>query len=310
MDIGSGGTSMTRHRIFSGIVMVGSLVVLPSAALPCQLPGVRSGTIALKDSRIYFETIGSGPAVVFIHGFALNLREWDDQVKALASQYRVISYDRRGFGKSTGVADRSSEPADLKELLDTLGVRSAVLVGHSEGSAVAARFVLAHGDRVDGLVFYPVPPLPGFPIPNNDSIPLPDMGAFVRAHGLDSLFRLMMSLPEFWMPPNRPDIVERIREMTSTYSGRDLLEERPLRGSYVLPTFDQVKRLAVPTMFIAGERERRHLIMVADSMARWMPDARNVVIAGGGHGVHFAEPGRFNDALLSFLGSLPSRSRR
>src|SRR5688572_8610209 len=121
---------------------VASFVALQTAR--GQVPGVQSGTITLPEAQVYYEVAGSGPAVVFIHGFALNLREWDDQVKALATRYRVISYDRRGFGKSTGIADPSSEPADLKELLDSLGVRSAVLVGHSGGSGVAARFVRVH----------------------------------------------------------------------------------------------------------------------------------------------------------------------
>ena len=300
---------MNTHRTLC-LVRLALLVTLPSSALPCQLPGTSSGEITLKDTRIYFETIGSGPPVVFIHGFALNVREWDDQVKALSSQFRVISYDRRGFGKSTGVADPSSEPADLRELLDTLGIRTAVLVGHSGGSGVASRFVLAHSDRVEGLVFYPAPQITGFPVPDSAPNPLGNMGAFGRAHGVDSLLTFMMSLPEFWMPPNRPDIHDRIRAMTATYSGRDLLEGRALAGSYRVPTVEEMKRLTVPTLFIAGERERPHRILVADSLARWMPDARSVVLPGGGHGVHFAEPERFNEALLAFLRSLQSRSRR
>jgi pimeloyl-ACP methyl ester carboxylesterase len=271
-----------------------------------QTPGVKSGTITLPETRIYYETVGSGPAVVFIHAFALNLREWDDQVKMLAPKYRVISYDRRGYGKSTGIADPNVELVDLRELLDTLGVRSAVFVGHNGGQMIAARFARAYRERVDGMVLYPHPPIPGFPFPPNEPDPLGDRAAFVREHGLDSLFKFVHTLPQFWIPPNRPDIEKRIWSMLRTYSGRDLFQGRPApTGQYRLPNFEEMKALTVPTLFVTGDRERPHARMVADSMSRWMPNARAVVIPGGGVYVHLNEPDRFNEALLRFLRSLP-----
>ena len=151
---------MNRHRwpyLDALIGTLGATLSMPNAV------SAQSGIINLKDTRIYYETGGSGRAVVFIHGFALNLREWDDQVKALSPHYRVVAYDRRGFGQSTGFPDPSSDPGDLKALFDTLGIRSAVLVGHSAGASIALRFALAHGDRVDALVLYPGA-VPGFPI--------------------------------------------------------------------------------------------------------------------------------------------------
>lgn len=286
------------------------LLALSCAAVALSAPlSAQTGTLTLNETRIYYETAGRGQAVVFLHGFALNLREWDDQVKALAPHYQVIAYDRRGFGKSTGFPDPSAEPADLNELLDSLGVRSAVLVGHSGGAGVALRFAIAHGDRVDGLVLYPGPPLRGFPIPPNEPHPMDPMREIARQHGLDSAWKFVASLPMFWNPPNRPDIDARIKAMLATYSGRDLLEGRNPSGRYPAPTFEQVKQLSMPTLYIAGEREWPHFLLVSDSMARWMPNARKVVIPGGAHGVHFAEAERFNAALLDFLRSLASGTR-
>jgi pimeloyl-ACP methyl ester carboxylesterase len=282
---------------------------LSGAAAAAQ---TQPGTITLRDTRIYYEAAGPSSArpIVFIHGFALNLREWDDQVKALSPEYRIVSYDRRGFGKSTGIADVFVEPGDLKELLDTLGVRSAVLVGHSGGAGVAMRFAVAHRDRVDALVLYPGQPPQGFPIAPTEPNPLGRMSEFVRSYGLDSLFKFMLSLPQFWFPPDRPDILARIDSMTATYSGRDLLERRPTSGPYLAPTLDQMKAFPKPTLFIAGEREAKYALLVSDSMARWMPNARRVVIPGGGHGVHLNEPERFNTTLREFLRSLPPPSPR
>jgi len=280
------------------IAALGTTLSVPNAA------SAQSGGITLKDTRVYYEAAGSGRAVVFIHGFALNLREWDDQVKALAPHYRVVAFDRRGFGQSTGFPDPSFDPADLKELLDTLGIRSAVLVGHSAGAGVALRFAIAHGDRVDGLVLYPGG-VQGFPIEPSEPSPMTGFVAIGRQYGLDSMFKFMRALPMFWNPPNRPDIERRIDAMITTYSGRDILEGRRPMGPYPPPTFEKVKDLPIPTLFIAGEREWSHTLLVADSMSRWMPNARRVVIPGGAHGVHFAEPERFNAALLTFLRAIP-----
>ena len=292
---------MSRHRCACFVVSItalGAALGLPNAV------SAQSGSMMLKDTRTYYETAGSGRAVVFIHGFALNLREWDDQVKALSPHYRVVAYDRRGFGQSTGFPDPSMDPGDLKELLDTLGIRSAVLVGHSAGAGVALRFAIAHGERVNGLVLYPGG-VQGFPIEPSEPSPMTGFVAIGRQYGLDSMFKFMRALPMFWNPPNRPDIERRIDAMVATYSGRDILEGRRPMGPYPPPAFEKVKDLPIPTLFIAGEREWPHTLMVADSMSRWMPNARKVVIPGGAHGVHFAEPGRFNEALLTFLRSLP-----
>ena len=270
----------------------------------------QTGTINLKETRVYYEATGRGPAVVFIHGFALNLREWDDQVKALSASYRVVTYDRRGFGKSTGFADGSADPGDLKELLDSLGVRSAVLVGHSAGAGVGLRFAVTYGDRVAGLVLYPGGAPAGFPIPASQPHPMAPMRDIARTYGLDSAWKFVASLPMFWNPPNRPDIEARIQAMLAAYSGRDLLEDHTPSGRYPPATFEQMKQMRIPTLFIAGEREWPRALLVADSMARWMPNARRVVIPGGGHGGHLAQAEKFNETLVTFLRGLTPGAKR
>jgi pimeloyl-[acyl-carrier protein] methyl ester esterase len=148
-------------------------------AAPAAGAHAQSGLIDVGDARIYYETAGRGAAVVLIHGWALNLREWDDQVVALAPRFRVVGYDRRRFGQSTGSADISADSGDLRTLLDTLGIASAVLVGHSGGAQVAFRFAAAFAERVDGLVLYGAgAPPEGFPIQRRE--PRPNLAAVAR----------------------------------------------------------------------------------------------------------------------------------
>jgi pimeloyl-ACP methyl ester carboxylesterase len=278
-----------------------TIMVWCSLSLACS-PGARpDGTLEVGDASINYTAAGRGPAVVLIHGWALTLREWDDQIAGLAPEFRVVAYDRRGYGKSTGIADPSAEPGDLKAILDTLGIGSAVLVGHSAGADVATRFAAAMPERVDGLVLYGGGPPDGFPIPSKGP-GFEFVKTFARQHGVDSLFRMVMAMPRFQPGPNRtPAVKARLDSILSDYSGRDILEDHPPSGAFPPARFAEMRQWRFPTLFISGAGEEPYWHLATDSLVRWMPNARKVVIPGGGHGVHFDEPSRFNAALLAFL---------
>jgi 3-oxoadipate enol-lactonase len=272
-----------------------------SLGLACASSAPSHRTLDVGDTRINYTDVGRGPAVMLIHGWALSLREWDDQVAALAPHFRVVAYDRRGYGKSTGFADPSADPGDLRALLDTLGIRSAVLVGHSGGADIAGRFAAAMPERVDGLVLYGGGPPQGFPIPSKGP-GFEFVKTFARQHGVDSLFRLVRTLPHFQPGPNRtPAMRARLDSILAGYSGRDILEDHQPSGAFPPARFAEVRQWRFPTLFISGAAEEPYWHLAADSLVRWMPNARKVVIPGGGHGVHFDEPGLFNAALLTFL---------
>lgn len=281
--------------------VVGLLMILPTTAR------AQSGVVDVGEARIYYEVAGSGPAIVFVHGFALGMREWDDQMAALASRHRVVAFDRRGYGKSTGFADASADPGDIRALLDALGIRRAVVVGHSAGAQVVWRFAAAFPDRVAGLVMYGggQPPV-GFPIARAE--PRPNLRAIARQHGLDSVLNSMLARPEF-ADLKVPPVEARIRAMWATYNGRDLLEDHPPSQRYPLPRFEDVKRWNTPVLFVVGDGEERHTRLIGDSLAHWMANARSVVVPGGGHGVHFLHPERFNATLLGFLSQISGRLR-
>ncbi|HUF65785.1 MAG TPA: alpha/beta hydrolase [Gemmatimonadaceae bacterium] len=264
----------------------------------------QSAFVDLGETRIHYVTAGAGHPVVLIHGWALNHREWDDQVAALSPHFRVVAYDRRGCGKSTGFPDASADPGDLRDLLDSLGIARAVLMGHSAGGDVARRFAAAFPERVAALVLYPLGSLPrGFPLPPDLRRPsLPDRSAIARQHGIDSLFRIVSSRPEFRESPRRrPELRARLDTILRAYAGRDLLEDHTPSGRYQPPTLKAMKRWCFPVLFLMGESETAMAHLVSDSLSRWLPNARKVVIPGGGHGVHFDEPERFNEALMVFL---------
>src|SRR5262245_62489121 len=90
-----------------------------------------------RGSRLHVRTAGEGPAVLLIHGWALDLDMWVPQFAALAGRYRLIAFDRRGFGLSSGTPDIEEDLADIDELLARLAVERVAIVGMSTGARVA-----------------------------------------------------------------------------------------------------------------------------------------------------------------------------
>ena len=116
---------------------------------------VQVGTENSAPVELYYEDHGSGRPVVLIHGWPLSGRSWENQVPTLVDAgYRVIAYDRRGFGKSSqpwGGYDYDTFTADLDALLTHLDLRDAALVGFSMGGGEVVRYTSRHGtERVSG----------------------------------------------------------------------------------------------------------------------------------------------------------------
>src|SRR6202041_3460870 len=128
------------------------------------MPFVTVGTENSADIEIYYEDHGAGQPVVLIHGYPLSGRGWDKQVPALLDAgYRVITYDRRGFGQSsqpvTGY-DYDTFAADLNTLLEPRALRDAVLVGPSMGTGEVPRSLARYGSArvAKGVLVAPIPP--------------------------------------------------------------------------------------------------------------------------------------------------------
>ena len=110
------------------------------------------------DVELHYDDVGAGRPVVLVHGWPLSSRSWEGQVPALVDAgYRVITYDRRGFGQSSqpwNGYDYDTLAADLKVVFDTLDLRDVTLIGFSMGGGEVARYVGTYGtDRIAKLVF-------------------------------------------------------------------------------------------------------------------------------------------------------------
>ena len=156
------------------------------------MPTVTVGQENSSDIEIHYEDHGAGQPVVLIHGYPLSGRGWDKQVPALLEAgYRVITYDRRGFGQSsqpvTGY-DYDTFAADLATLLDHLDLHDAVLVGHSMGTGEVTRYLGTRGSArvAKGVLVAPIPPFLLQTADNIEGVPQGLFDGFVQAARADA----------------------------------------------------------------------------------------------------------------------------
>jgi pimeloyl-ACP methyl ester carboxylesterase len=267
-------------------------------------------TLNVGDAVISYDVKGRGRTVVFIHGWTHNKSVWDDQVPVFSQRYRVLRYDSRGFGKSTGFDDESLEPTDLMLLLEALHIPHAYIVGHSRGGGIALRFAAAYPEKVDGLVLYGAVPPADVPFPPEFGRLFGSLPAIAKQYGLDSVGKLVFATDLAWVPPGRNDVTERFRRLWASYNGKDLLDPHPESGLVPMPNVARLSTLKMPTLVIIGDHELPFLAAAADTFARYIPNAKKVVIPNAGHGAHFVQPTIFNGALLDFFNEVDRTKKK
>jgi pimeloyl-ACP methyl ester carboxylesterase len=262
---------------------------------------------------LYYEDHGSGPPVVLIHGYPLSGRAWDKQVPVLLEAgRRVITYDRRGFGKSsqpTSGYDYDTFAADLDVLMEKLDLRDATLVGHSMGTGEVTHYLGTRGSaRVSRAVL--VSPIPPFLLQTDDN-----------PEGLPgSLFDGFMQTAKADTPAWMTGFLENFYNMNDL--GGKLVSDDAFRVSWnvataasataavaCIPTWetdfrDDLPKIDVPTLVVHGDADR---ILPFPNTGKRLPglikDMDLVVIEGGPHAISWTHADQVNNAVLQFMGA-------
>jgi pimeloyl-ACP methyl ester carboxylesterase len=272
---------------------------------PCGKACVRStGFLTHDGEEIYYELSGQGEAVVFCHGAGGNHASWYQQVPAFVSRYRVVTWDQRGFGRSTNRADRSGPGAavtDLAALLDHLAIEKAHLVGQSMGGWVILGFALRYPDRVGSLVM----------ANTVGGIRIPDPSEETRqARERVAAALLQPNVPVGGEHPClAPDFAEREPARAFLYTQiSSLAPPTPMSALLELMqtvhTQDDLRGLSAPVLFIASSLDSLFPGRDIRQAACLVAGARVVEIPASGHSTYFEDPDRWNRAVLDFLRGL------
>jgi pimeloyl-ACP methyl ester carboxylesterase len=269
--------------------------------------GVKTGFLDVDDSRIYYEDAGTGECLILIHGFACDTRVWDDQFEPLATRYRVVRYDLRGFGKSDPPRECYSTLDDLEALMNALAIDRAWVAGLSLGGALAVEFALQCPDRVVGLVLVSST-LRRFPYSDSYVQRFLDYRRIARRKGLPAARHDLLSSPLLERLSDDPALVERAKAILEDYQGFHWLYPDPHRVFYP-PAIDRLSEIDVPVQIVVGENDLADIHGVADRLATDIAHAEKVIIPDAGHMVNMEKPEEFNQVVLDFVAQGGRRQR-
>jgi non-heme chloroperoxidase len=275
------------------------------------MPFVKVGTENSAGIEIYYEDHGAGQPVVLIHGYPLSGRGWDKQVPALlAAGYRVITYDRRGFGKSsqpTAGYDYDTFAADLSALLEHLDLREAVLVGHSMGTGEVTRYLGRYGSArvAKGVLVAPIPPYLRQAGDNPDGVPQALFDGFAAAAAADTPAWMKGFLENFYnFGTLRGSLVsdQAFQASWNLAVTASATAAVACIGTWTTDFRADLPEIDVPVLVIQGDADQ---VLPLDKTGRRLPglikDARLVVIEGGPHAIGWTHADQVNTALLGFL---------
>ena len=263
--------------------------------------------------ELYYEDHSSGSPVVLIHGWPLSGRSWEDQVPALIEAgHRAITYDRRGFGKSSqpyGGYDYDTFAADLAALLEHLDLRDATLVGFSMGGGEVARYISRYGtDRVSKVVLAAAVPPYLYQSADNPEGGLDDATIEQFKDGVrgDRIAFLDEFTTNFFAAGDRSDLISEPsrlyhREIAAFASPKGTLE---CIDAFSYTDFrDDLSKIGVPTLIIHGDSDAIVPFEVSGKRSHEaIANSSLVLIEGAPHGFNATHADQFNRALLDFLG--------
>jgi pimeloyl-ACP methyl ester carboxylesterase len=262
--------------------------------------------VEVRGARLRVRTAGNGPAVLFVHGWAIDLDMWTPQFAALSDRYRLIAFDRRGFGHSSGTAGIDHDLADIEELLAVLGVERVAIVGMSQGARVALRWAV-YSPRATTCLVLDGPPRDLLAVGRpQGEITLAAYRELVRNEGIDAFRRHWLEHPLMRLYTTEPRAHALVKEMVGRYPGQDLIEAE----SESLPGIRSLPRLDMPILVVNGEHDTTTRLLAGAELARALPHAQLAIIPGAGHLSNLDNPGAYNQALDQFLAPVhrPHRS--
>jgi non-heme chloroperoxidase len=275
------------------------------------MPYLKVGQENTGSIELYYEDHGSGQPVVLIHGYPLSGRAWDRQVPMLLDDgRRVITYDRRGFGRSsqTGVGyDYDTFANDLHVLLESLDLHDVILVGHSMGTGEVTRYLGRYGSArvAKGVLISPIPPFLLQTSDNPEGVPGSAFDGFIQSARQDEAAWMKSFLDNFFNIDKFRGTLVSDQYYQSCWN--IAVSASAIAAVACIPTWEtdfraDLPKIGVPMLVIQGDDDRvLPFPKTGQRLPSMLKDVQLVTIDQGPHAIAWTHADQVNAALLKFI---------
>lgn len=276
--------------IFSGLLLLGREKKDENTKL--------SGYIDVDGGKLYYDIIGNGKPIIFLHNGMIHSVVWDGQIGEFSKQYKTICYDRRGYGKSPQTESEYSNVEDLNTLLEELEIKRANLIGMSAGARISIDFAMQYPEKVSSLVLVG-PVVSGFSFTRHFFLRgghatidiLNDPKAFLNYMFTDDPYSIYRENKEA-----RLKALAILKENLQNFDRQKFRLNRDLN----LNSVSKLNNIKVPTLIISGEFDIPDVHAHSGAINAAIPNSRRVVVNEAAHLVPFERPQIFNEYVIGF----------
>ena len=289
-----------KKSVITFCLLVSALTNLPAQnSEKINSASVDTGYVLVDGGKLFYELAGSGKNIVLLHDGMVNREIWDEQFPLLAKTFRVVRYDRRGYGKSSDPQVKYSHIADLNQLFTNLKIDKAIIIGMSSGGRLAIDFTLTYPEKVTGLVL---------------------VGAVVSGFGYTShmdtrgghfnpqKYSDPVKVNEYFIMDDPYEIYsenraakEKVMKLIPNLARQNVVPTQPA-GKVAVRSLSEIK---VPALILAGEYDIPDVHAHAGVINAGIANSKREIIPRSGHLIPIEQPALFNEAVMNFLNKLP-----
>lgn len=255
-----------------------------------------SGYLSFNEDSIYYEWAGTGQALILIHDGLLHREVWDNQFSFFARDYKVVRYDRRGYGASSAATAPYTHLEDLKALFDTLRLEHAILIACSSGGALAIDFTLEYPEMVDGLVLVGAI-VGGFSYTSHMHTRGGNLQDSFDDDMEENLYYVMEDPYEIYV--SNQEAKERALQMLAAYPAR--INRRQNFALPEVPAYRRLNEIRISALILVGEYDIPDVHAHSGAINAGIPNSRRLIVPDAGHLIPLERPDAFNRLVSAYL---------
>lgn len=276
------------------ILLSVSILIIRCSLLISQV--TTSGYIKTGNDSIFYEISGSGPTIVLIHDGLIHREVWDAQFIYFSKKYKVVRYDRRGYGKSSPATGNYSNLEDLNTLFTQLKIDRACLIGASSGGRLAIDFTLMYPQKASSMILVGAV-VGGFSFTKHFNTRGGHLPSDLKDNQKESLYYASDDPYEIYHENKaaKNKIIELVKNNPIRIYGSQII------ASQKTPAYKRLNEINIPVLILCGEFDIPDVHAHAGAINAGISNSRRIVIPKAGHLIPMEQPDLFNETVANFL---------